>query len=230
MAAYDINYYFPLYLYPEADRRDLFSAHQPPARRPNLNPALLAALAAALGREPSPEEVFHYVYAVLYTPAYRQRYAPFLRLDFPRIPLAADPDLFAAVAGLGERLVGLHLLKSAELDQPLARFEGAGDGRVESKARGFGYDPPTQRVRINPSQYFAPVPAEVWAYRVGGYQVAEKWLKDRQGRRLELAEMRRYCRIVTALARTIEIQRELDDLYPAVEARTIAWGAGGDGA
>ncbi|MBM4456819.1 MAG: DNA methyltransferase [Chloroflexi bacterium] len=216
-----IDYHFPLYLYPEADRRDLFSHLEPTARRPNLNGQVVAALAAAHGREPPPEEVFNYVYAVLYAPTYRGKYAEFLRLDFPRIPFTADHALFAALAGLGGRLVGLHLLRSPELDPPLARFEGAGDGRV-ARGKGVRYDAVAERIYINATQYFAPVPAAVWGYQVGGYQVCHKWLKDRAERPLSLAEVRAYCRIVTALGRTIEIQGEIDALYAGAESSALA--------
>lgn len=216
-----IDYHFSLYLYPEADRRDLFSLGEPAERRPNLNPQIVAALAAAHGREPTPEAIFGYVYAVLYAPTYRAKYAEFLRLDFPRIPLAANREVFDALAALGSRLVGLHLLRSPELDPPLARFEGAGDGRV-ARGKGVRYDADTQRVYINAAQHFAPVPPEVWAYQVGGYQVCHKWLKDRAERQLSLAEVRAYCRIVTALARTIEVQGEIDALYGAAEGGALA--------
>jgi len=215
-----IDYHFPLYLYPETDRRDLFAPLESSQRRPNLNPQVAAALAAEYGREPTPEEVFHYVYAVLYAPTYREQYAEFLRIDFPRIPFAADYEVFEALAALGARLAALHLLKSPELDPPAARFEGQGDGRV-AKGRGLHYDAEAGRVYINPTQYFAPVPAEVWEYRIGGYQVCEKWLKDRQGRRLELEDVRTYCRIATALEQTIELQQEIDALYLAAEAETV---------
>ena len=218
-----IDYDFPLYLYPEADSRDLFSHLEPAGRQPNLNPEVVAALAAAYGRQPAPEEIFGYVYAVLYAPTYREKYAGFLRLDFPRIPFSADPEVFGALAALGGRLVALHLLKSPDLDPPAARFDGQGDGRVaRSQGQGFRYDAEGQRVYINPTQYFAPVPLEVWEYQVGGYQVCEKWLKDRHERRLELEDVRTYCRIVTALKCTIELQQEIDALYPAAEAETIS--------
>jgi len=92
---------------------------------------------------------------------------------------------------------------------------------AKTKRDGFGYDPQTERVYINPNQYFAPVPLEVWVYRIGGYQVCEKWLKDRRGRGLGLDEIQSYCRIVTALARTIEIQEEIDALYSRVEERLL---------
>jgi len=222
VAAYDINYYFPLYLYPQHKGENLFVRHDVSERRPNLSPAIVEALRAAYGEEPSPEDIFNYVYAVLYAPAYRERYAEFLRIDFPRIPLTSDRATFEETASLGGRLVALHLLKSPELDPPIARFEGEGDARVaKTKRQGFRYQPEAKRVYINTSQHFSPVPQEVWQYRIGGYQVCEKWLKDRKGRRLELDDIRTYCRIVTALARTIEIQRAIDAVYPRVEAALL---------
>jgi hypothetical protein len=217
-----IDYHFPLYLYPDADRRDLFAPLEPTARRPNLNPKVVAALAAAYGGEPTPEEIFDYVYAVLYAPTYRGQYAEFLRMDFPRIPFTTDREVFAALARLGARLVALHLLKSPELDPPTARFDGAGDGRVgKSTGMGLRYDSEAERVYISQTQYFTPVPPEVWKYQVGGYQVCQKWLKDRRERHLSLDEIRTYCRIVTALGRTIDIQAEIDTMYPNVEAEAL---------
>jgi len=219
------SYTFPLYLYPDLDapQKDLFAVLKPAERRPNLHPALLPALAAAYGREPSPEEVFYYVYAVLYAPTYRARYAAFLRMDFPRIPFTAEAEVFAALAALGRRLVDLHLLRSPELDPPACRFEGAGDSVVGRGKTGLRYDPTAERVYINAAQYFGPVPPDVWAYQVGGYQVCEKWLKDRCERRLALDDIRTYCHIVTALGITLAIQAEIDAVYAAVERATVSF-------
>jgi len=222
VAAYDINYYFPLYLYPNTRRDDLFAHHESSERRPNLNLEFVAALAKAYGREPSPEQIFHYVYAMLYAPAYRNTYAEFLRMDFPRIPFTTDARLFTALAALGKRLTELHLLRSPELKPPACRFEGKGEGCVGKGGKdGVCYDPEKCRVYINTSQYFGPVSEEVWEYRVGGYQVCEKWLKDRRGRRLQLDDIRAYCCIVTAIQRTITIQQDIDALYPKVETNTV---------
>ena len=230
-----IDYCFPLYLYAEQQRHEenkpaqkrwitmlLFEPAGPYAvRKPNLNPALVEALTAAHGKAPTPEDIFHYVYAILFAPAYRAKYTPFLRMAFPRIPFTADAKLFKKLAALGEKLVGLHLLKSPELDPPACRFEGQGDGRVSKDRRtGLRYDAAQQRVYINATQYFAPVPEAVWTYQIGGYQVCDKWLKDRKERRLELDDIRAYCRIVSVLARTMKMQREIDELYPAVEKDT----------
>jgi hypothetical protein len=89
------------------------------------------------------------------------------------------------------------------------------------KKEGLRYDSGEQRVTINASQHFTPVPDAVWTYRIGGYQVCEKWLKDRRERCLDLDDIRTYCRIVTALKRTIGIQEEIDALYPEIEKQTL---------
>ena len=211
VAAYDINYQFPLYVYP-------FGPEQTSARQPNLEHGLIAALTAAHGRSPAPEDVFHYVYAILYAPTYRATYAEFLRTDFPRIPFTKDRDVFAQLAALGARLTALHLLDSPELDTPTCRFEGDGDAVVaRTRSQGFRYDPDAQRLYVNKTQHFGPLPPEVHDYRIGGYQVCDKWLKDRRDRRLDLDDIRTYCRMVTAIGVTLRIQEEIDGLYSRTE-------------
>lgn len=216
------GYTLPLYLYPTADRGDLLARLGPSARQPNLNPKLVTALTAAHGRAPAPEDVFHYVYAILYAPTYRARYAEFLRTDFPRIPFTKDRDVFAQLAALGARLTALHLLDSPELDTPTCRFEGDGDAVVaRTKSQGFRYDPDAQRLCVNKTQYFGPLPPEVHDYRIGGYQVCDKWLKDRRDRRLDLDDIRTYCRMVTAIGVTLGIQDEIDGLYSHAEEDVV---------
>ena len=205
------NVNFPLYVYP-------FGPEQTSARQPNLEHRLISALAAAHGRAPAPVDIFHYVYAVLHAPSYRAKYAEFLRTDFPRVPFAKDQDEFTRVAALGARLTALHLLDSPELDTPTCRFEGDGDAAVaRTKSQGFRYDPGAQRVYINKTQYFGPVPPDVQDYRIGGYQVCDKWLKDRKDRRLDLDDIRTYCRMVTAIGVTLGVQKEMDNVYPEAE-------------
>ena len=207
VAAYDINYHFPLYVYLTASER-----------RRNLSGELIDGLANAHGREPTPEQIFRYIYAILYAPVYREKFAEFLRMEFPRVPFTADRELFTELADLGSRLTELHLLTSRELDPPTCRFEGQGEMDVaKTKAMGFRYESETQRMFINKTQYFGPIPPNVYELRIGGYQVCDKWLKDRKERRLKLKDIQTYCRMVTALGKTIEIQKELDTLYPDVE-------------
>ncbi|MBN1842635.1 MAG: hypothetical protein JW883_10195 [Deltaproteobacteria bacterium] len=163
-----------------------------------------------------------YIYAVLYADTYREKYTQFLKIDFPRIPFTTDFALFKTLAKLGRRLVDLHLLRSKELDPPVARFQGQGDNRVaRTKSKGFFYEPKEDRVYINKTQYFEPVPLELWEYQIGGYQVLAKWLKDRRDRVLTLDEIKTYCRVVTAIQRTISLQEEIDALYPQTEAQIV---------
>lgn len=217
-----IDYHFPLYLYPAANGNDLFAQLEPSERKPNLSPKLTAALTEAYGRVPSPEDIFYYIYAILYAPSYREKYAEFLRTDFPRIPFTGDRELFANLAALGTRLADLHLLKSPELDPPTCRFEDEGNSVVaRTKAHGFRHDDDSQRMYINNTQYFGPVSPEVYEYQIGGYQVCDKWLKDRKERRLNLDDIRTYCRMVTAIGLTFAIQQELDTVYADVENNLI---------
>ena len=205
------NVNFPLYLYLTATDR-----------RPNLNSKLIAALTEAHGRAPSPEEIFHYIYAILHAPTYREEYAEFLRIDFPRVPFTKDEALFANLAALGTRLADLHLLKSPELDPPTCRFEGEGNSVVaRTKAQGFRYDAEEQHMYINKTQKFGPVTPEVYEYHIGGYQVCAKWLKDRKERPLEIDDIRTYCRMVTAIGITLTIRQELDTVYADVENNLI---------
>ncbi|MDE2997735.1 MAG: N-6 DNA methylase [Gemmatimonadota bacterium] len=199
------NANFPLYLFTT-----------PSDRRQNLSREVNEILAQKHDRTPLPEDIFHYIYAILYAPAYREKYAEFLRREFPRVPFTTDREVFTKIADLGARLTKLHLLTSSELDPPTCRFEGKGETTVaKTKADGFYYDPDSERKYVNKTHYFGPIPQNVYHYRIGGYQVCYKWLKDRKGRRLD--DYQTYCRIVTAIGKTIEIQKELDTLYPDVE-------------
>ena len=180
-------------------------------RRPNLDPAIWASLTERMGRPVSPEEFLGYVYAVLYTPAYREKYAEFLRVDFPRVPLPESESTFSAFAGEGARLIELHTLEASDLVPPSARFYGEGAALVE-KPR---YAADERRIYINKTHYFEPVSPEAWSYRIGGYQVLEKWLKDRKGR--ELTEAEQYMKIITAIEKTIAAQAHLNALWPTLE-------------
>ncbi len=224
-----IDYCFPLYLYPERKKAKQGSGvvmmlfepdmrYEGKDRIPNIAPKLLENLTARYEKEPSPEEIFNYIYAVLYSNAYRKKYAEFLKTDFPRVPFTSDCKLFLKLAGKGKDLVELHLLKSRKLEKPMAKCEGSGNLRVEKVA----YDESKKRVHINPETYFADVPKEVWEYHIGGYQVADKWLKDRKGRTLSSEEVAHYCRVVTALSETIKVQAALGELFKEVEKNIIA--------
>jgi len=215
VAAFDTNYYFPLFCYTTSEELSFKTSQKDTS--PNLDLNLLRVFKTTYSVAISPQEAFSYIYSIIYSNVYRKKYTDQLQIDFPRIPFTRDFVLFQKLAGLGERLVDLHLLRSAELDSPIARFQGEGDNRVQTGKKGLRYDAEAQRVYINEEQYFEGVPPQVWEYPIGGYQVCHKWLKDRKDRNLTLEEIKTYCRIVTALSKTIEIQAEIDTLYPEIE-------------
>jgi len=208
VSAYDINYVFPLWLLPEG----IF-----PARVPNVSPEVLRFLERSLGSAPGPEAILGYVYAVLYSHRYRDRYAVFLASDFPRILFPRDRHLFEAMAGLGAELIDLHLpgrpLRAA------TRFLGEGSGRLGWTRKVLrSYREDERRVYVNEDrQCFDGIPLQVWEYRIGGYQVLDRWLQDRAGRKLTAGEIQSFCRTATALRRTVEVQKRIDELYAAVE-------------
>lgn len=159
-----------------------------------------------------PEDVFHYLYAVFHSPTYRSRYAEFLRIDFPRLPLTSNIKLFQQLCALGEELVGLHLLERVPKAFTTYPIKG-GDTVEKVRYQEPMHDEPG-RVYINNSQYFENVPTEVWDFHIGGYQVCEKWLKDRKGRALSYDDIRHYTNITVALSETIRIMQEIDDAIP----------------
>jgi predicted helicase len=160
-----------------------------------------------------PEDVFHYAYAIFHSPTYRSRYAEYLKIDFPRLPLTGDKAVFARLCALGAQMVGLHLLEN--VPTPAASYPRQGDNMVQR----VDYKPPTDespgRVSINDKQYFDNVPPEVFAFHVGGYRVCEKWLKDRKGRGLSYDDIEHYRNITEAVRQTLRLMEEIDRAIPA---------------
>jgi len=221
------SFQFPLYLFDvEKHKRGdwgkavtmmLFEASATyQTRRPNFTPAFVKALAEKLQLPQSqphglpegvtPEDIFHYAYAVFHAPTYRQRYAEFLKIDFPRLPLTSDVKLFRALAAKGAELVALHLLEAPKLGGLEPLFCGKGNNTVEK----VQYTDNDRRVWVNASQYFDAVPKDVWEFHIGGYQPCQKWLKDRKGRTLSYDDMQHYRKIVVAQSETIRLMAGID--------------------
>lgn len=171
----EVNYILPLYLH-QSDNvhsEDLFDTQE---TQVNIKPELLAEYAKL---DISAETIFYYIYGILYSNIYRERYAEYLRIDFPRIPFTKDTQLFKQVAVYGKAIADLHLMQSSELDTPIAKYQGNSDNdRVEQ----VSYDEAQGRIYINQDKYFEGINPEVWNYHIGGYQVLHKYLKDRKGR------------------------------------------------
>jgi hypothetical protein len=117
------------------------------------------------------------------------------------------------MAKYGKELVELHLLKSGKLDKSALKFHGEGDNKIEI----IEYDEQKKLAKINEKQYFSPLPANIWQYQIGGYQVLEKWLKDRKGKRLDLQDIKHYCKIATALKETCAVQKKIYEKYDLIE-------------
>ena len=159
-----------------------------------------------------PEDIFYYAYAVFHSPTYRERYAEFLKIDFPRLPLTSDVELFAALVKFGAELVSLHLMKSPKLAELMTTFDVDGSDEV-AKAHPK-YVEKGGRVYINKTQFFGGVPQDIWDFHIGGYQVLQKWLKDRLRRKLSLDEKEHYQKIVVALSETARIMVDIDEAIP----------------
>ena len=198
--AYDINSYFPLYLYP--DEQDLDKT-----RRVNFDHKLYKKLQKMADHpdhgKPDEVQVFDYIYGVLHCPAYRETYAEFLKIDFPRIPWPTTPDEFWDVSVKGAELRKLHLMEPASIGATHYPFTGEGDNEVGKPRFEDG------RIWINDSQYFADVPPVSWDFYIGGYQPAQKWLKDRKGRALSFADVQHYQRILKILSETDQIMKTI---------------------
>jgi len=213
----ETTYIFPLYLYPD---ESVGAIHELPLqgksetrRMPSFNPEFLKALKESLSSGPSPEEIFYYIYAVLYSPAYRKRYEEFLKIDFPRVPLPLNMEMFKDLGNLGRELVDLHLLKHPDLEKTEVGFPKSSSNKVEK----VSYIEERHSVFINKEQYFEGISKEVWEYRIGAYQVMEKYLKDRKNRKLSLDEINHYMKVAKAIRSTIELQQKINEVYKKTE-------------
>ncbi|UWX58492.1 N-6 DNA methylase [Chlorobaculum sp. MV4-Y] len=203
----------PLYLYPQEDRQ--ISIDGTSHRTPNLNLTIVDQIANGLGLNFTPEkedtpgtfapiDLLDYIYAVLHSPSYRQQFQEFLKIDFPRIPYPADQQKFWKLVELGGQLRQLHLLESPLLDRPGTTYPIAGNNLVDKVHYQDG------KAFINATQYFDGVPQSAWEFYIGGYQPAQKWLKDRKGRTLNYDDVKHYQRIIVALTETERIMGEID--------------------
>jgi predicted helicase len=177
---------FPLYVYPPQEER-----------RPNFNQEIVTKIEQIIGKKVKPEKLFDYIYAVLHSPKYRTEYEEFLKIDFPRIPYPKDAADFDRYVHVGSRLRKLHLMES--VPKTKTTFSIA-DGNVVENVRFVG-----DKVFINKTQYFGNVPESAWTFFIGGYQPAQKYLKDRKGRKLSFDEIQHYQKIVAVLNETENI-------------------------
>lgn len=192
----DQTYVFPLYLYADDG-----------SKVPNLKKEIVAGIEKIVGKV-SPEDILDYIYAVLHSPSYREKYKEFLKIDFPRVPYPQDAETFKKLVSLGKELRELHLLESSEVNQFITNYPESGSDTVEKKYPKFE----NGKVWINDKQYFGNVPEVAWNFYIGGYQPAQKWLKDRQGRVLTNSDIEHYQKIIVALTETGRIMIKVSEI------------------
>lgn len=223
------SYHFQLYIYPETTQPTLDGIN---TRKPNLNPEIVKQIADGLGltftneketesnvcfansdelrpefkQSFAPIDLLDYIYAVLHSPTYREKYKEFLKIDFPRIPAPQDPGKFWKLVKLGSQLRQVHLLESPIIEKYITQYPEDGGNIVTKPIYKNG------NVYINENQYFANVPEVAWNFYIGGYQPAQKWLKDRKDRELSYEDILHYQKIIVALYETDRIMKEIDKI------------------
>lgn len=238
------NMSFPLYLYPENKAQQTLDGKQ--ERTPNLNKEIVNKIAEGLGLTYVPEktkselefapiDLLDYIYAVLHSPTYRNKYKEFLKIDFPRVPYPKNKKDFWQLVKLGGQLRQIHLLESDAVNNFITTFAVDGNNTVEKirfdsdqrdnashpeLVSGSALTPKTLKqvqgdsgkVWINETQYFDKVPQVAWGFYIGGYQPAQKWLKDRKGRTLNFDDIQHYQKIIVALSETDKLMKEIDKI------------------
>jgi predicted helicase len=225
---------FPLYLYPETNGQQTLDGNT--ERIPNLNPEIIKLIASGLGltftneKEDTPNsfapiDLLDYIYAVLHSPNYREKYKEFLKIDFPRVPMPKDATQFWKLVELGGEIRQIHLLESPIVEKYITQYPEDGDNIVTKpkyEQRNFVVEndtishndtvEPMGRVYINDTQYFENVPEIAWNFYIGGYQPAQKWLKDRKERELSYEDILHYQKIIMAMSETHRIMKEIDKI------------------
>ena len=227
----ETGYIFPLYLYPEKSEEQTIG--ETPERKPNLNQEIVKEIAETLGltftneKEETkgtfaPIDILDYIYAVLHSPTYREKYKEFLKIDFPRVPYPKDEKTFWDLVKLGKEVREIHLLESNKVEDYITSYEmvenaendhnvittkiGKKDWEITDTEKQLG------RIWINESKYFDNVPVTAWEFYIGGYQPAQKWLKDRKERELKFEDILHYQKIIVALTETDRIMAAIDKI------------------
>jgi predicted helicase len=205
----------PLYVYPENIAQQ--TIEQSSERTPNLNAVIVKQIADELSLTFTPEtektkdtfapiDILDYIYAVLHSPKYREKYKEFLKIDFPRVPYPKDAVTFWKLVKLGGEIRQIHLLESDKTEKYITSYPVSGNNVVEKPSYKDG------KVWINEEQYFDKVPQLAWDFYIGGYQPAQKWLKDRKERTLSVEDIFHYQKIIVALSETDRIMKEIDKI------------------
>lgn len=191
----EASYCCPLYLYNDDG-----------STTPNIKQEAWGIINTAVGRKTTPEEVLHYVYAVLHSAAYRTKFKEFLKINFPSIPIPKSEEYFNEMVKKGAELIDIHLMKDSSKWPRIVSFPITGSNTVDQLTYS------DSKVFINDSQYFGNISEFAWSLFIGGYQPAQKWLKDRKGRTLDYNDILHYGQIIYALEQTDRIMKEIGEI------------------
>jgi len=226
-----IPMFSPLYLYPDTNNQQ--TTEKTTERTPNLNNEIVNQIAEKLGltftnekdisasstseNTFAPIDILDYIYAVLHSPTYREKYKEFLKIDFPRVPYPKDKETFWQLAKLGGEIRQIHLLESPKVSQSITSYPQNGDNIITRRIGKKDFqitnkENNTGRVWLNEQQYFENVPLIAWEFYIGGYQPAQKWLKDHHNRQLSFDDILHYQKIIVALTETDRIMKEIDKI------------------
>lgn len=195
---------FPLYTYSECFGKV--------TRSLNMNNVVLGNIETAIGKKISEESdytplmLIDYIYAVLYSTSYRNKYADFLKIDFPRIPYPKTLDEFVLLSQIGADLRKVHLMEY-ELPTEQICFSGNDAETIEN----VKYE--NNRIYINKSSYFSEITPEMWNLSIGGYNPLQKWLKDRKKTIMHQERVEHYKYMILAMKKTLELVKRIDDIY-----------------
>ncbi len=226
---------FPLYILPMTNEQK--NKRETSNRTPNLNLEIVKQIAERIGltftneKETTqhtfaPIDLLDYIYSVLHSPSYRKKYKEFLKIDFPKVPYPKNKETFWLLVNLGSQLREIHLMESPIVENYITQYPVDGDNEVKKvqfetylyeaaptdENGNFVYPDYLGNVHINETQYFANVPLSAWEFYIGGYQPAQKWLKDRKGRKLDFEDILHYQKIIVALVETGRLMQEIDKI------------------
>jgi len=220
------GYVLPLYIYTENNKQQTIEETR--QRKPNLNAEIIKHITKKLGltftneKETTentfaPIDVLDYIYAILHSPTYREKYKEFLKIDFPRVPYPKDKNKFWKLVKLGGEIRQIHLLESPKVEDYITTYPKDGDNTITTKVGKkdwelFDEEKRLGRIWINEEQYFDNIPLVAWEFYIGGYQPAQKWLKDRKERTLEFDDILHYQKIIVALTETDRLMKEIDKI------------------
>ena len=229
--------YIYIYIYPENNKQQYIGNSK--NRIPNLNKEIVNNISVQLGvtfteekenkeNTFSPIDILDYIYAVLHSPIYRKKYKEFLKEDFPKLPYPKDSETFWRLVKLGGEIRQIHLLESPKVEDYITTYPKDGDNTITTYPKDgdntittkvakkdwelFDEEKQLGRIWINDEQYFDNIPLTAWEFYIGGYQPAQKWLKDRKERTLEFDDILHYQKIIVALSETDKLMKEIDKI------------------